>query len=415
MKKALSLTLALALTVSIVTACGSKDKVTNDKASSEKGKVKVEFFQYKSEAVATYDALIAKFEAANPGIDVVQTNVPESATVLKTRVAKGDVPDIISTGGDAQFADLAKNDILADLTDYSVQSSVIEGYKTTLKLITGTEELYGVPFAANANGIIYNKGEFEALGLSVPTTKDEMDNVLATIKAAGKVPFHLTFKDAWTALPAWNVFTASLQPANFYADRVAGSTTFAAAHKDLMTQYLEFMQNGQPGDRFTDGYAEGNTAFAKGASMMYLQGVWAIPEILKANPDIKLGVFPYPVSNDKSKNLLVSGVDALFAISATSKYPEEAKKFIEFLIQTENAQQYTNEQKSFSAVEGVFQNEESYSDLKPVFEEGRVADFPDHYINGMDLGIILQEMMQKKDVNAALKKMDEDYDKLANR
>ncbi|KRE47833.1 ABC transporter substrate-binding protein [Paenibacillus sp. Soil522] len=410
MKKAFSLTLALALAVSIVTACGSKEE-----GSSSNGKVKVEFFQYKSEAVATYDALIAKFEAANPGIDIVQTNVPESATVLKTRVAKGDVPDIISTGGDAQFADLALNDILADLTDYSVQSSVIEGYKTTLKLITGTDELYGVPFAANANGIIYNKGEFEALGLSVPTTKDEMDNVLAAIKAAGKVPFHLTFKDAWTALPAWNVFTASLQPADFYADRAAGSTTFAAAHKELMTQYLAFMQNGQPGDRFTDGYTEGNTAFAKGASVMYLQGVWSIPEILKANPEIKLGVFPYPVSNDKSKNLLVSGVDALFAISATSKHPEEAKKFIEFLIQTENAQQYTNEQKSFSAIEGVFQNEEYYSDLKPVFEEGRIADFPDHYINGMDLGIIVQELMQKKDIDAALKKMDEEYDKLANR
>ncbi|MOA52208.1 hypothetical protein D3C78_1754670 [compost metagenome] len=63
----------------------------------------------------------------------------------------------------------------------------------------------------------------------------------------------------------------------------------------------------------------------------------------------------------------------------------------------------------------MFQNDESYSDLKAIFEEGRVADFPDHYINGMDLGIIVQEMMQKKDIDAALKKMDEEYDKLATR
>ena len=437
MKKALYLILLLALVISIVAACssnnegsnnnasGTSDNITNDKATNDKATtdkattdkeiVKVEFFQYKPEAVATYDALITKFETANPGIDVVQTNVPESETVLKVRVAKGEVPDIISVGGDAQFARLAQNDVLADLTDYSALASVIEGYKTTLKLITGTEEVYAVPFAANANGIIYNKGEFEALGLTVPTTSDEMDNVLAVVKAAGKVPFHLTFKDAWTALPAWNVFAASLQPATFYADRIAGTTTFAAAHKDLTTQYLEFMQNGQLGDRFKDGYNEGNAAFAKGASVMYLQGVWAIPEILKANPDIKLGVFPYPVSNDKSKNLLVSGVDSLFALSATTKYPDEAKLFIDFLIQTENAQQYTNEQKSFSAINGVFQNEEFYSDLKPIFEEGRIADFPDHYINGMDLAIIVQELMARKDVDTALGKMDVEYDKLANR
>jgi len=77
--------------------------------------------------------------------------------------------------------------------------------------------------------------------------------------------------------------------------------------------------------------------------------------------------------------------------------------------------QYTNEQKSFSAINGVFQNEEFYSDLKPIFEEGRIADFPDHYINGMDLAIIVQELMARKDVDTALGKMDVEYDKLANR
>ncbi|OKP67435.1 hypothetical protein A3844_21620 [Paenibacillus helianthi] len=418
MKKPLSLAIALVLILSTLSACGGNKDASGSKKEEASGgdkKVKIEFFQYKSEAVATYDALIKKFEAANPGIDIVQTNVPEAATVLKTRIAKGDVPDIISVGGDAQFEDLSRNGVLADLTNYPGQANVIENYKKTLQLITGSEKLYGVPFAANANGIIYNKDEFKALGLSVPTTKDEMDKVLATIKAAGKVPFHLAFKDAWTALPAWNVFVADLQPATFYADRKAGKTTFAAGHKELMAQYVEFMQNGQEGDRFADGYNDANAKFAKGSSVMYLQGVWAIPEILKANPDIKLGVFPYPLTNDKSKNFLVSGVDVLFALSASSKAPEEATKFIDFMMQTDNAQQYINEQKSFSAIKDVFQNDEVYADLKPAFEEGRVADFPDHYINGMALDVIIQELMQKKNVDDALKKMDEEYDKLANR
>lgn len=419
MKKPISLALALLVVISTLSACGGNQEASNDSnkevASNSGDKVKIEFFQYKSEAVATYEGLIAKFEAANPGIDIVQTNVPESATVLKTRIAKREVPDIISVGGDAQFEELATNGILADMTDYPGQDNVTENYKKTLQLITGTEELYAVPFAANANGIIYNKDEFAALGLTIPTTKDEMDKVLETIKAAGKVPFHLTFKDAWTVLPAWNVFAADLQPSTFYADRKAGKTTFAADHKDLLEQYIEFMQNGQPGDRYADGYNDGNAKFAKGSSVMYLQGVWAIPEIQKANPDIQLGVFPYPLSNDTSKNFLVSGVDVLFALSATSKSPEEAKKFIDFLMQEDNAQQYVNEQKSFSTLKNVFQNDEVYADLKPIFEEGRVADFPDHYINGMALDVILQELMYKKDVDAALKKMDTEYDKLANR
>lgn len=410
MKKALSMIVAIALVASVLSACGAKEVDTGNGK-----KVKVEFFQYKSEAVATYDALIAKFEAANPNIDIVQTNVPEAGTVLKTRVAKGEVPDIISVGGDAQFEDLAKNGVLADMTNYPGQANIIDGYKKTLQSVSGSDKLYGVPYAANANGIIYNKDEFKALGLTVPTTKDEMDKVIAAIKAAGKVPFHFAFKDAWTALPAWNVFAADLQPANFYADRKAGKTTFAAGHKDMLKQYVDFMQNGQSGDRFADSYGDGNTKFAKGSSVMYLQGVWAIPEIVKANPNIKLGVFPYPLTNDKSKNLLVSGVDVLFALSAKSKAAEEAKKFIDFLMQAENAQKYIDEQKAFSTIKNIFQKEEAYSDLKAAFEEGRVADFPDHYINGMALDVIVQELMQKKNVDEALKKMDAEYDKLAKR
>ncbi|MRN51614.1 ABC transporter substrate-binding protein [Paenibacillus monticola] len=418
MKKPLSLALALLISISMLSACGSNkssDSSTNGETTKSGEKVKVEFFQYKSEAVATYDKLIAKFETANPGIDVVQTNVPEAATVLKTRIAKGDVPDIISVGGDAQFEDLATNGVLADLTDYPGQANVIENYKKTLQAITGTEELYGVPFAANADGIIYNKDEFTALGLKVPTTKDEMDKVLETIKTAGKVPFYFAFKDAWTAVPAWNVFVADLQPASFFTDRKAGTTTFATAHKDLMNQYIEFMQNGQSGDRFTNGYNDGNAEFAKGSSVMYLQGVWAIPEILKANPDIKLGVFAYPLSNDTSKNYLVSGVDVLFSLSATSKVTAEATKFIDFMMEADNAQQYIDEQKSFSTINNIFQNDEVYSDLKPIFAEGRVADFPDHYINGMAVDVILQELMQKKNVDNALAEMDTQYDKMASR
>ncbi|CAN7667544.1 extracellular solute-binding protein [Paenibacillus sp. LjRoot153] len=410
MKKALSITVAVALVASVLSACGAKESATGNG-----NKVKVEFFQYKSEAVATYDALIAKFEAANPNIDIVQTNVPEAGTVLKTRVAKGEVPDIISVGGDAQFEDLAKNGVLADMTNYPGQANIIDGYKKTLQSVTGSDKLYGVPYAANANGIIYNKDEFKALGLTVPTTKDEMDKVIAAIKAAGKVPFHFAFKDAWTALPAWNVFAADLQPAGFYADRKAGKTTFAASHKDMLKQYVDFMQNGQPGDRFADSYGDGNTKFAKGSSVMYLQGVWAIPEIVKANPNIKLGVFPYPLTNDKSKNLLVSGVDVLFALSAKSKASAEATKFIDFLMQSDNAQKYIDEQKAFSTIKNIFQKDEAYSDLKAAFEEGRVADFPDHYINGMALDVIVQELMQKKNLDEALKKMDAEYDKLAKR
>jgi raffinose/stachyose/melibiose transport system substrate-binding protein len=410
MKKLLPLTLTLALSISAVATAGS---------ASAADKTKVEFFQYKSEAVASFDKLIKEFEAANPSIDIVQTNVPDQGTVLKTRIAKKNIPDIIAVGGDAQYADLVKGDILVDLSKDALLKNVSPGYVNVMKTITiasnGDSKVYGIPYATNANGIIYNKDIFAKNGLKVPTTKKEMDNVFAVLKKNKVTPFYLTFKDAWTTLPAWNVFAAALQPANIYADRKANKTTFAKAHATLTKDYLAFMQNGQSGDRFSNGYGDGNIKFAKGASAMYLQGVWAIPEILKANPNIKLGVFPYPVSNDPKKNVLVSGVDLQFGIAKASKNQAAAKKFIAFLQGNKQASQYISEQNCFSALKGISSTNPIFADLKPAISEGRVADFPDHYINGVDLAAILQELMKKKNVTAALKKFDSEYDKKAVR
>jgi raffinose/stachyose/melibiose transport system substrate-binding protein len=428
MKRALPLIFTLGLVVSIVSACGSSDDTAaNDKtaapatqgkaeAAATEGKiVKIEYFQHKVEARDTYDKLIAKFEQENPGIDVVQTNVPDSGTVLRTRIAKKDVPDVITLVADTSlWGSLANDGLFADLTGDANLANINDKFTTTLKSYVNDNKIYGVPYATNALGIIYNKDEFAALGLQVPTTKDEMDKVLATIKAAHKTAFYLTLKDAGTGWASYSPFQASLQPANLAADRKAGKITYAKAYKDLTKQYLAFMNNAQ-NDPFSADYTKGNTEFAKGASVMYLQGIWAIPEILKANPNIKLGVFPSPVSNVASENLIVSAIDAVISISATTKHPAEAKKFVEFLMRPENAAQYNNEQKSFSTITGVEQTYEAFADLKPAFAAGRVTDFPMFHMNGLDLGIIIQELLAKKDIDAALKKMDTEYDKLATR
>ena len=59
---------------------------------------------------------------------------------------------------------------------------------------------------------------------------------------------------------------------------------------------------------------------------MYLQGIWAIPEIKKANPNIEVGVFPYPIGDSK----VVSGVDLLLAQSATMSIRKKLKSLLNF-------------------------------------------------------------------------------------
>ncbi|AEI40702.1 ABC transporter substrate-binding protein [Paenibacillus mucilaginosus] len=405
---------------SILSGCGAGTQApaaspADKQGAADGGKVKLQFFQNKPEAKVSFDALIRKFNAANPGIEVTQVNVPDAETVLKVNVAKNEVPDIVGMGATDTFASLSKSGTFQDLSGHEGVKTVQPAYIDMVKKTTGTAELYGIPLTSNANGIIYNKALFAELGLTVPKTWHELMAAAEKIKTAGKVPFYHTFKDSWTTMISFNSLASNLQPENFIEDRKAGKGTFAEGYKEIAEKQLKLVELGHK-DQNGKGYGDGNTAFAKGAAVMYLQGVWAIPEILKANPAIELGSFPFPASNDPAKNKLVSGVDTLLAVSKTTKHSKEAAAFVSFLLQPDNVKQLITEQKSFSAVQGVAQDDKNVTGLNTAFEDGQLVDFADHAIPGtMKIDTIIQEYYFKKDMAAYLKKLDSEWEKVQSR
>jgi raffinose/stachyose/melibiose transport system substrate-binding protein len=163
-------------------------------------------------------------------------------------------------------------------------------------------------------------------------------------------------------------------------------------------------------------YGDGNNAFASGKGVFYLQGNWAIPEIQKAEPSIELGVFPMPVTNDPAKNKLVSGVDVILTMNKDTEHKEEAMKFIEFMMNKETVQKYIDEQKAFSAIQDVYQEDVVFEGIKENFETGELTSFPDHYYPaGIGAENLLQEFLIKKDKEKFLKKMDSEWEKIQNR
>ncbi|RTE10159.1 ABC transporter substrate-binding protein [Paenibacillus whitsoniae] len=421
MKKTLAVMMTSVLALSVLAGCGNEktnnEAASNTTAPAAKGeKVKLEFFQNKAEAKASFDALIKKFNDANPNITVTQVNPPDAETVLKTRVAKKDVPDIIGLGATDTFAQLSKSGLFADFSNDPLNANIQPSYINMLKKLTGSEQLYAIPFTANASGVIYNKTVFKDLGLSIPKTWDELTATAQKVKDAGKTPFYLTIKDSWTVMVPFNSLSTDIVGIDFYEQRSKDAVKFdSPAFREVAEKQLKLLDFGQK-DMMGKGYNDGNTAFAKGESAMYLQGVWAIPEIKKANPSIDLGVFPFPATNDVAKNKVISGVDTLLTISKDTKHAEEAKKFIAFMLQPENVQSYIDEQKAFSAVKNVNQTDASVQDLNASFASGAIDDFSDHYIpSAVKADTIIQSYLQKKDVNAYVKQLDTEWDKVASR
>ncbi|MGR6546428.1 ABC transporter substrate-binding protein [Paenibacillus tundrae] len=391
----------------LLSSCTSRD--------SANGKVQIEFFQNKPEAKGTFDELIQTFNAAHADIQVTQVNPPDAETVLKTRVVKNDIPDIMAMGATDTYSTLAQSDIFTDLTDSSLVQTIDPNYIQMLKDVTGMDEVTGIPYATNANGIMYNKTLFNEMGLDVPKTWDELIATAQQIKDAGKIPFYFTYKDDWQTNLPFNALGPNLVGIDFYLERRENKVTFKEKYREVAEKQLELMKYGHS-DNFGKAYSDGNRAFANGEAFMYIQGTWAIPEIRKANPNVDIGFFPFPTGNDASQIKLVNGIDSLFTIAADTPNRAQAEEFIAFLLEPENIGRYIDEQTLFSAVEGVKQDDPAVQELMPYIEQGKVIDFADHYIPAaVQLNSIVQSFLQNQNIDNYLDTLDKEWDKVANR
>lgn len=379
--------------------------------------VTLELFSNKSENVETYEKLIADFEEEHESIRIQLESPPEAETVLRTRLTRNDMPDLMSIGGNATYGELAREGVLYDFSDVEALETIQPAYKEMIGRLVGldVEGDFGVPYATNANGIIYNKTLLNELDIEVPETWREFIDVLKTAQTGGITPIQYTLQDAWTAYPIWNSLGSNLASDNFAELKTSGETTFEEEYDDVAEKYLELLDYGE-GDIFGIGYDDGNQKFANGEALFYIQGNWAIPEIKKNNEDIDLGFFTFPASDDKEENELVSGVDVLLTASESTNYPEEALTFIEFMLEEEIASQYIAEQAAFSSIEGVLQQDPVFENIQVDFQKGNLTSFPDHfYPAGLGAENLIQEFLINQDKEEFLETMDSEWNAVTDR
>lgn len=397
-------------------ACGN-DGGSSEETGDSEDEVTLELFSNKSESVDTYNNLIAEFEEEHPNIKIQLEAPPEAETVLRTRLTRDDLPDIMSIGGNSTYGDLAAEGVFYDFTDEAFMENVQPAYKEMVAALVGSdsESDYGVPYATNANGMIYNKTLFDEMNMEVPETWDELINLLQQAQDEDVTPILFTLGDAWTSLTTWNSLGGILAPNDFHVQKTNGDASFQDEYNEVADKYLEILEYAE-GDIFGVGYDQGNAEFSNGGILFYPQGNWAIPELKNNNPDIELGFIPFPSSDDASENKLVSGVDVLLTVSESTDYKEEALLFIEFMVEESIANQYIEEQAAFSALDGVIQEDPTFENIQSNFENGELTSFPDHYYPA-SLGAenLIQQFLIDKNKESFLQTMDNEWDSIVNR
>lgn len=406
--KALAAASIIGLFVTSFAACGSD---TGGSTSSD-GKIHIQFLQNKPESVDITNELIKDFETKNPDIKVEQQNSSDTLTVLKSRMAKNDIPDVISVNS-SNYNDIAQAGILNDQDGTDAFKSVAsEGYFTYLQSLGKVDKNYVVPWAASAQGVLYNKDLFDKLGLTVPTTWNEFIDTAKKIQAAGETAFEWGWKDNWTAKVVLNGVVGPEMPEDMLEQLQSGKTTIAKteAFKTGAKRMLELKPYGQE-DALGTSYDDANAAFANGKSVMYIQGVWAIPAVKAANPDINIGSFVLPTSDKSNETPLLSAPDSVLGVSNTSKNQEAAQKFVDFLLSKDAQEKYATDQNLFSVRSDVEASTDFLKTLKSDYiDKDKTCRFPDAMFNGAsDIGALTQSFFDNENIDQYLTALDTDW------
>ncbi len=380
-------------------------------ANSGDGKIQIELVHYKPEAVDVFEQLEEEFNSTHDDIRLTISSPNDAMTVLKTRFVREDYPDILGIGGDINYSYFIDSDILADVSDYEGLSQINPAYVEILEGLefVPTDGTYGVPYVANAAGVLYNRAMFKEHGWEIPKTWEELMTLCEEIQKEGILPFYFGFKDTWTCLAPWNSLAVDLAPADVCKQVNAGNATFSEEYREVAEKMLELIKYGEEGP-FAYGYNDACTAFANGQSAMFAIGSYAIPQIKSVNPDMDIDSFVMPGSSDADGNTLNSGVDLMFAVTEECENKEAAYEVIDFLLADENVQAYLDDQNAVPCKTGDFTLAPNLDGMKSYIESGNMTDYQDHYYPAeMAVDAQIQTFLINQDPDALLTKFDSDW------
>ena len=373
--------------------------------------IEIELVQYKQEALKIFDELAEKFNSTHSDIHLRVSSPNEPMTILKTRFIRENYPDIIGIGGDMDFSNFQDAKLLADVSGYKGLKEIKKAY---IDIIEGLEFVptpgtYGVPYMANAAGILYNKDIFDEHEWKIPETWSEFIKLCDEIQAAGIRPLYFGFKDTWTTLAPWNALAVDLAPADVCQQVNLGQTDFTKEYRETAEKIYAMLKYAEEGP-FAYGYNDACTAFARGESAMYVIGNYAIPQILSVNPTMNIDSFVMPGSDEPDGQTLNSGVDLMFCVMENSPNKEAAYKVIDFLLEPENIQLYVDAQNSVPCRQGDFKLTPMLNGMRKYIDAGKMADYQDHhYPSEMAVDAQIQTYLINGDVDEFLAKFDKDW------
>lgn len=428
MKRRMALFMSALLSVSMLAGCGSDSSqagsdagnTTGEEASSESQAdasgdedVTIRWMQFQVEYTNQVKQMAKAYQEEHPNVTIeVEVIGDDYYDVLKTKASSGDMPEVFMTAGYNEI--VTYKDYVTDLSDQPFVANIADG---ALECVSLDGTVVGLPVQMSGNGIVYNKKIFAENNLEIPTTLSELEQVCGTLQAKGITPFANQFKDDWLLGQFINYGFAGGEGAIPFIDGLNdGSAKIADTQKmkDIMNVLDLMLKYGQ--DKPLDaGWNEAAATFALGEQAMIFEGIWAYDTIAEIAPDMEVGLFALPTTDNAADTKLAADVNGVWHVSNTSAHPEIAEDILNWMVTSEAGQDFLlNQCQVIPAMKGMeFQGSNPLSqDVSGYIEEGNTILWswplwPDGYYN--ESGKKLQDYISKGtgDQETTLKALDD--------
>ncbi|NBD24698.1 ABC transporter substrate-binding protein [Paenibacillus glycinis] len=306
----------------------------------------------------------------------------EGDNLVKTRLATGDMDDLLvyNTGSLLQALNPADN--FLDMANEPFMTDVMDAFKT---VVTIDGKVFGAPVGSSSAGaILYNKKVYSELGLKVPTTWAEFMDNNAKIKAAGKTAVIASYKETWTSqlFVLGDYYNVATQVPSFAADYTANKAKYATTPEALrgFEKTAEVFKAGYMNKDFlATTYDVALKMLADGTGVHYPMLTGGLDTIMQNSPDKigDIGVFPIPSDKAEVNGLTVWMPSGMY-INKNSKKIEAAKQWVAYFVSKEGQTAFSSKVKAAGpyVIKGIDLPADSYEgvkDMQPYFDAGKTA------------------------------------------
>lgn len=335
---------AMTTVCGLLTGCGGSTGADKETDKKDTGSKKLEVVLPTGHG-AFKDA-IDQYMAENPEVKVSVQEMPteEFKTVIKTKFASDDAPDIFPVFSGDEAVSYYENGYLADLSDMEESvSRFSEGADATLRTEEGA--LYGLPIEIQLILGYYNKDLFAEYQLEVPKTWDELLNVCQTFKDNGITPISLGHKDEWvTQMISYglNATKVQVEDPTFYEGTSDGASKFADSKGflDTLEKYQDLIKKGyvQDGSLSTTSDQQ-YEMFVREEAAMTFSGTWGNQSIENLNPEFEVGGFEIP-GDAGDKFGASASINGGYGVYAKSEQLELAKDLLSYMVSSDVLAEY---------------------------------------------------------------------------